>query len=139
MRVGPESAGAQPGPAAYMKGGTEPTVCDANVVLGYLPSNVQLGGAMAIDKNEAVAAVKKVADTMDLTVEEAAEGIIKIVNEAMFGALRLVSVVQGFDPRDFALVWFWWRGPTACQCTGNFDSSLANHYSSRSWSVMCLW
>lgn len=118
LRVGPESAGAQPGPAAYMKGGTEPTVCDANVVLGYLPSNVQLGGAMAIDKNAAVAAVKKVADAMDLTVEEAAEGIIKIVNEAMFGALRLVSVEQGFDPRDFALVGFGGAGPLHANALG---------------------
>ncbi|MFT2092777.1 hydantoinase/oxoprolinase family protein [Paraglaciecola sp. 2405UD69-4] len=118
LRVGPESAGAKPGPAAYMKGGTEPTVCDANVVLGYLPSDVQLGGAMAIDKAAAVAAVKKVADAMELTVEEAAEGIIKIANEAMFGALRLVSVEQGFDPRDFALVGFGGAGPLHANALG---------------------
>jgi N-methylhydantoinase A len=118
LRVGPESAGAKPGPAAYMKGGTEPTVCDANVVLGYLPSNVQLGGAMAIDKDAAVSAVKKVADAMNLTVEEAAEGIIKIANEAMFGALRLVSVEQGFDPRDFALVGFGGAGPLHANALG---------------------
>jgi N-methylhydantoinase A len=101
-----------------MKGGTEPTVCDANVVLGYLPSDVQLGGAMAIDKAAAVQAVKKVADAMDLTVEEAAEGIIKIANEAMFGALRLVSVEQGFDPRDFALVGFGGAGPLHANALG---------------------
>jgi N-methylhydantoinase A len=118
LRVGPESAGAKPGPAAYMKGGTEPTVCDANVVLGYLPSDVQLGGAMAIDKDAAVAAVTKVADAMDLTVEEAAEGIVKIANEAMFGALRLVSVEQGFDPRDFALVGFGGAGPLHANALG---------------------
>jgi N-methylhydantoinase A len=118
LRVGPESAGAKPGPAAYMKGGTEPTVCDANVVLGYLPSDVQLGGAMAIDKEAAVAAVKKVADAMDLTIEEAAEGIVKIANEAMFGALRLVSVEQGFDPRDFALVGFGGAGPLHANALG---------------------
>lgn len=118
LRVGPESAGAEPGPAAYMKGGTEPTVCDANVVLGYLPSDVQLGGNMAIDKDAAVAAVKKVADAMDLTVEQAAEGIIKIANEAMFGALRLVSVEQGFDPRDFALVGFGGAGPLHANALG---------------------
>lgn len=111
LRVGPESAGAVPGPAAYKKGGTEPTVCDANVVLGYLPSDVQLGGAMAIDKDAAIAAVQKIADAMAITLEEAAEGIIKIVNEAMLGALRLVSVEQGFDPRDFALVGFGGAGP----------------------------
>ncbi|MDP5035051.1 hydantoinase/oxoprolinase family protein [Alishewanella sp. SMS8] len=118
LRVGPESAGAVPGPAAYMKGGEEPTVCDANVVLGYLPADVQLGGKMAINKAAAVAAVKKVADAMGLTVEEAAEGIVKIVNEAMFGALRLVSVEQGFDPRDFALVGFGGAGPLHANALG---------------------
>lgn len=118
LRVGPESAGAKPGPAAYMKGGEEPTVCDANVVLGYLPSDVQLGGKMAIDKDAAVAAVKKVADAMEISVEEAAEGIIKIANEAMFGALRLVSVEQGFDPRDFALVGFGGAGPLHANALG---------------------
>ncbi|MGD8357655.1 MAG: hydantoinase/oxoprolinase family protein, partial [Lysobacterales bacterium] len=111
LRVGPESAGAVPGPAAYLKGGEEPTVCDANVVLGYLPSDVQLGGKMAIDKDAAEKVVQKVADAMDISLMEAAEGIIKIVNESMFGALRLVSVEQGFDPRDFALVAFGGAGP----------------------------
>jgi len=111
LRVGPESAGAVPGPAAYMKGGEEPTVCDANVVLGYLPSDVQLGGKMAIDKAAAEKAVQKVADAMGISLMQAAEGIIKIVNESMFGALRLVSVEQGFDPRDFALVAFGGAGP----------------------------
>lgn len=111
LRVGPMSAGAVPGPAAYMKGGEEPTVCDANVVLGYLPSDVQLGGAMAIDKSAAEKAVQKVADAMGIGLMEAAEGIIKIVNEAMFGALRLVSVEQGYDPRDFSLVGFGGAGP----------------------------
>jgi N-methylhydantoinase A len=111
LRVGPQSAGAEPGPAAYMKGGEEPTVCDANVVLGYLPADVQLGGDMAIDKAAAEAAVQKAADAMGIPLMEAAEGIIKIVNESMFGALRLVSVEQGFDPRDFALVAFGGAGP----------------------------
>lgn len=90
LRVGPESAGAVPGPACYSKGGELPTVCDANVVLGYLPSDVQLGGKMEIDRDASVAAVQTVADAMGIGLMEAAEGIIKIVNEAMFGALRLV-------------------------------------------------
>ena len=111
LRVGPQSAGAEPGPAAYLKGGTEPTVCDANVVLGYLPSDIQLGGKMAIDKEAAEKAVQKIADAMGIGLMEAAEGIIKIVNESMFGALRLVSVEQGFDPREFALVAFGGAGP----------------------------
>ncbi len=118
LRVGPQSAGAVPGPAAYMKGGDAPTVCDANVVLGYLPSDIQLGGAMAIDKSAAEKAVQKVADAMEIGLMEAAEGIIKIVNEAMFGALRLVSVEQGYDPRDFSLVGFGGAGPLHANALG---------------------
>lgn len=118
LRVGPQSAGAVPGPAAYKQGGEEPTVCDANVVLGYLPSDVQLGGAMAIDKASAEKAVQKVADAMGLSLMEAAEGIIKIVNESMFGALRLVSVEQGYDPRDFSLVGFGGAGPLHANALG---------------------
>ena len=118
LRVGPESAGAVPGPACYKKGGELPTVCDANVVLGYLPSDVQLGGKMEIDRDASVAAVQTVADAMDIGLMEAAEGIIKIVNEAMFGALRLVSVEQGYDPRDFALVGFGGAGPLHANALG---------------------
>ena len=118
LRVGPESAGAVPGPACYKKGGTLPTVCDANVVLGYLPSDVQLGGKMEIDRDASVAAVQSVADAMGIGLMEAAEGIIKIVNEAMFGALRLVSVEQGYDPRNFALVGFGGAGPLHANALG---------------------
>ncbi len=118
LRVGPESAGAVPGPACYMKGGEEPTVCDANVVLGYLPSDVQLGGAMEINKDAAVAAVQKTADAMGIDLHAAAEGIVKVANEAMFGALRLVSVEQGYDPRDFALVGFGGAGPLHANALG---------------------
>jgi N-methylhydantoinase A len=106
-----------------MKGGEEPTVCDANVVLGYLPSDVQLGGKMAIDKAAAVKAVKKVSDAMEISVEDAAEGIVRIANEAMFGALRLVSVEQGFDPRDFALVGFGGAGPLHANALGILTGS----------------
>jgi N-methylhydantoinase A len=118
LRVGPQSAGAVPGPAAYMKGGSEPTVCDANVVLGYLPADVKLGGRMQIDKAAAEAAVQKIADALGIGLLEAAEGIVKIVNESMFGALRLVSVEQGFDPRDFALVGFGGAGPLHANALG---------------------
>jgi len=124
LRVGPESAGAVPGPAAYMKGGELPTVCDANVVLGYLPSDAQLGGAMAIDREAAVAAVQKVADALGIDVMEAAEGIIRIANEAMFGALRLVSVEQGYDPRDFSLVGFGGAGPLHANALGRLVNSF---------------
>ncbi len=118
LRVGPDSAGADPGPAAYMKGGDKPTVCDANVVLGYLPSDVKLGGKMTINRDAAVAAVQSVADAMNIDLMTAAEGIIKIVNESMLGALRLVSVEQGYDPRDFALVGFGGAGPLHANALG---------------------
>jgi len=123
LRVGPDSAGADPGPAAYMKGGDKPTVCDANVVLGYLPSDVKLGGAMNINRDAAVTAVQTVADAMDIELMAAAEGIIKIVNESMLGALRLVSVEQGYDPRDFALVGFGGAGPLHANALGILSGS----------------
>jgi N-methylhydantoinase A len=118
LRVGPDSAGADPGPAAYMKGGEVPTVCDANVVLGYLPSDVKLGGAMTIDRGAAEKAVQTLADAMGIDLMTAAEGIVKIVNESMLGALRLVSVEQGYDPRDFALVGFGGAGPLHANALG---------------------
>jgi N-methylhydantoinase A len=124
LRVGPESAGAVPGPAAYMKGGDQPTVCDANIVLGLLPSDVQLGGDMIIDKKAAEKAVQIIADGIGVDLMEAAEGIIRIVNESMFGALRLVSVEQGFDPRDFALVGFGGAGPLHANALGILSNSF---------------
>ena len=111
LRVGPESAGAAPGPAAYEKGGTKATVTDANVVLGYLPENVKLGGKMKINRGLAEKAVGEVAKSLGVSVQQAADGIIRIVNESMFGALRLVSIEQGYDPRNFALVGFGGAGP----------------------------
>jgi len=111
LRVGPQSAGATPGPAAYQKGGEEPTVTDANVVLGYLPSDAKLGGDMDISRDLAAKAVARVAEPLGKSIEDAAEGIISIVNENMCGALRLVSVEQGYDPRDFALIGFGGAGP----------------------------
>ncbi|MCG8694837.1 MAG: hydantoinase/oxoprolinase family protein, partial [Minwuiales bacterium] len=123
LRVGPQSAGAEPGPAAYAKGGEEPTVTDANVVLGYLPASQRLGGDMQIDRARAEKAVQKVADAIGLPLKQAAAGIIDIVNENMFGALRLVSVEQGFDPRDFALVAFGGAGPLHANALGKLSNS----------------
>jgi N-methylhydantoinase A len=118
LRVGPQSAGASPGPAAYAAGGTEPSVTDANVVLGYLPTDLA-GGEITLDREAATAAVQKIVDATSLaTVEDAAAGIIDVVNENMFGALRLVSVQQGFDPRDFALVAFGGAGPLHANALG---------------------
>ncbi|MEE3287776.1 MAG: hydantoinase/oxoprolinase family protein [Pseudomonadota bacterium] len=110
LRVGPESAGAFPGPACYGNGGTAATVTDANVVLGRLPEYL-LGGKMPLDIKAAEDAVGAVARQLDLDVFEAAQGIIDIVNENMFGALRLTTVQKGLDPRNFGLVAFGGAGP----------------------------
>ncbi len=110
LRVGPQSAGAVPGPVAYGKGGTLPTVTDANVVLGYLPENL-LGGSFKLDRDGAKQAVQTIADALGIDLMAAARGIIDIVNENMFGALRMISVQQGYDPRHFALMGFGGAGP----------------------------
>ncbi len=111
LRVGPQSAGADPGPAAYGRGGEEPTVTDANVVLGYLPAMQRLGGDMELRRDLAEKAVAKVGAALGKTTHDAALGIYDIVNENMVGALRLVSVEQGHDPRDYALIGFGGAGP----------------------------
>jgi N-methylhydantoinase A len=110
LRVGPQSAGAVPGPVAYGKGGEAPTVTDANVVLGYLPENL-LGGSFKLDREGATRAVQTIADALKIDLMAAARGIIDIVNENMFGALRMISVQQGYDPRHFALMGFGGAGP----------------------------
>lgn len=110
LRVGPQSAGAVPGPVAYGKGGEAPTVTDANVVLGYLPEDL-LGGAFKLDREGAKRAVQTIADALGIPLMAAARGIIDIVNENMFGALRMISVQQGYDPRHFALMGFGGAGP----------------------------
>jgi N-methylhydantoinase A len=110
LRVGPQSAGAVPGPVAYGKGGEAPTVTDANVVLGYLPENL-LGGSFQLDREGAKKAVQTIADALGIDLMAAARGIIDIVNENMFGALRMISVQQGYDPRHFALMGFGGAGP----------------------------
>jgi N-methylhydantoinase A len=124
LRVGPESAGALPGPAAYNRGGTLPTVTDANVVLGYLPSGeVRLGGDMQIRRDLAEAAVQSIADGLGISLKQAAAGIIDIVNENMYGALRLVSVEKGYDPRDFALMAFGGAGPLHANAVGKLTNA----------------
>jgi N-methylhydantoinase A len=106
LLVGPESAGAAPGPACYGKGGMRPTVTDANVVLGRLLPQSFLGGDMQLDKAAAFFAVGSIADTLGLSVEQAAKGIIDVVNDHMVRALRVMSVERGEDPKDFTLVSF---------------------------------
>ena len=122
LRVGPESAGAVPGPAVYGKGGTLPTVSDANAVLGYLP-NVRLAGEMTLDYGAAETAVGTIADALQIELDRAAQGIVDIVNETMFGALRAVSVQQGYDPRNFALMAFGGAGPLHANALGRLMQS----------------
>jgi N-methylhydantoinase A len=122
LRVGPESAGAVPGPVAYGKGGALPTVTDANVVLGYLPESL-LGGSFKLDREGAQKAVQTIADALGIELMDAAAGIIDIVNENMFGALRLVSVQQGYDPREFALMGFGGAGPLHANAMGKLMNS----------------
>lgn len=112
LRVGPQSAGADPGPACYGKGGTEPTITDANLVLGRLDPDYFLGGEIKLDVERARKAIKeKCADKLGMDVIAAANGIVEIANAAMINALRLVSVQRGYDPRDFVLVAFGGAGP----------------------------
>jgi N-methylhydantoinase A len=122
LRVGPTSAGAVPGPVCYSRGGDKPTVTDANVVLGYLPEEL-LGGAMTLDRPAAAKAVQPIADTLGVSLAEAAAGIYSIANETMMGALRLISVQQGYDPRDFALVAFGGAGPLHANALGRLLGS----------------
>jgi len=111
MHVGPQSAGADPGPACYLRGGAEPTVTDANLQLGILNPEYFLGGEMAISTDLGREAIRKVADHFDLSVDEAALGIVKIVNTNMAGLLQSMTVKRGYDPREFAMVAFGGAGP----------------------------
>ncbi|MSP11632.1 MAG: hydantoinase/oxoprolinase family protein [Chloroflexi bacterium] len=112
LRVGPRSAGADPGPVCYGKGGAEPTITDANLVLGRINPHYFLGGEIELDVARARQAIQeKCAVPLGLDVVEVAHGIVEIANAAMVNALRLVSVQRGYDPRDFVLVAFGGAGP----------------------------
>ena len=112
MKVGPRSAGADPGPACYNRGGTRPTVTDANVVLGYLDPVSLLGGALKVNFSAAQESIRThLAEPLELTVVEAAGRIIDVVNANMVEALRMVSVERGYDPREFSLIAFGGAGP----------------------------
>jgi N-methylhydantoinase A/oxoprolinase/acetone carboxylase beta subunit len=112
LRVGPESAGSDPGPASYGKGGADPTVTDASLVLGYLDPHYFAGGSVKLDPEKARAAIEtKIARPLGLSPEEAALGIHRVVNAQMVEGIRLVSIRQGFDPRRFTLVALGGAGP----------------------------
>ena len=111
IQVGPESAGSMPGPACYGLGGTEPTVTDADLILGYLNPDYFLGGRMKLDKKKADMAVKKIADELGLSVIACAAGINKVINSRMADLIRICTIEKGFDPRDFVLTCFGGSGP----------------------------
>ncbi len=111
LRVGPRSAGADPGPACYGRGGTEPTVTDANLVLGYLAPGSPLAGGVELDAAAAREAVGGLAEQLGLEALECAEGIIRVANAEMVRALRVVTVQRGIDPRGYALLAFGGAGP----------------------------
>jgi len=111
LQVGPESAGADPGPACYVKGGTIATVTDADVVLGTINPDNFLGGRIKLDRQKAVAAVQEVASALKLSLMEAASGIVRIAEFKMSDIIRKTTVEKGFDPRDFVLFAFGGAGP----------------------------
>jgi N-methylhydantoinase A len=106
LRAGPRSAGARPGPACYGHGGTEPTVTDANLLLGLLPAGASLGGDITLDRDAAEAAVRQLAEALGLEPLECAEGIRRVANAEMVRALRVMTVERGVDPRELALLCF---------------------------------
>lgn len=111
LRVGPRSAGSEPGPACYGRGGTEPTVTDANLVLGRLPADAPLAGGVSLDPVLAERAVGELGSSLALDLLQTAEGIVRVANQEMVQALRVVTVERGVDPRRFALMPFGGAGP----------------------------
>jgi N-methylhydantoinase A len=111
LRVGPRSAGADPGPACYRRGGTEPTVTDANLVLGRLSADSPLAGGVQLDADAAARAVAKLADRLGLDLVTCAEGILRVAVAEMVRALRVVTVRRGVDPREYTLLAFGGAGP----------------------------
>ena len=111
LRVGPRSAGADPGPACYGRGGEEPTVTDANLLIGHLEDDAPLAGGVRLDRGAAERAVGALAEELGLSVEDTAAGIVRVASAAMAQAVRVVTVERGIDPRDLALVPFGGAGP----------------------------
>ena len=131
LQVGPQSAGAEPGPACYDRGGNLPTVTDANVVLGRINPNFFLGGNMTLSIEKAERAIQDIAKQLGETIENTANGIIKIANNNMVGATRLVLTEKGLDPRDFTMLAFGGAGPVhisdLMQLAGTPSGIVPNH------------
>jgi N-methylhydantoinase A len=137
LRVGPQSAGAQPGPACYGMGGADPTVTDAFLCLGYLNPSFFLGGRMPLFPDKAAAAVQsRIAEPLGMDIKEAAFSILRIVNNNMSNAIRYVSVAKGLDPRDFALMSFGGAGSITVGCQAR-DLSVGRILVPRAASVLC--
>ncbi len=111
LRVGPDSAGAAPGPACYGRGGVEPTVTDANLLLGRLDPNTRLAGKVALDRDLAAKAIGRITTPLGMTETQAATGILRIMRSNMANGIRLLSIKRGYDPRHFSLVAFGGAGP----------------------------
>ena len=115
LRVGPQSAGAYPGPACYGKGGEEPTVTDANLILGRLNPDYFLGGKLKIDRKAAEKAIKeKIADPLGLSIVNAASAIVAVIDQKMINEIRLATIKRGYDPKDFIIIASGGMGPTHC-------------------------
>jgi N-methylhydantoinase A len=120
LKVGPRSAGAHPGPSCYGKGGTEPTVTDADIVLGYLNSEYFLGGRMPLDPNASSEAIRnKIAIPLGIDLTEAAKGIYEVVNNQMADLIRSLTIERGYHPKDFVLFAYGGAGPMHCGSYGN--------------------
>ena len=131
LQVGPRSAGADPGPACYGRGGTQPTVTDANVFLGFVPEGPLADGEIDVDRSLAAGALEPLAAELDVTAVELATGIHAIANARMMRALRSVSSEKGRDPRDFALIAY--GAPARCTRPGSPRTSAAAPCSSPRW------
>lgn len=125
LHVGPQSAGSTPGPVSYMQGGEQPTVTDADLVMGYIDPNYFLGGEMILNKEKAEEAIEKLADQLGLNMVEVASGIYSIVNECMLGGLRVATLQRGHDPRDYTLFVF---GGAASIHVPDFAAELGIHH-----------
>ncbi len=122
LRVGPQSAGADPGPAAYGKGGESPTVTDANLFLGYLTNGATLGGEVVLERGLSEKALSALGEKLDLDTQEVALGVVRVANAEMVRALRVISVERGLDPREFALLAFGGAGGLhACALAEELD------------------
>jgi len=136
LRCGPASAGARPGPACYGRGGTEPTVTDANLLLGRLLDDAPLAGGLSLDRAAAERAVSALADGLGMDVIGCAEGIVRVAETEMLGALRLMTVERGIDPRGFALMPFGGAGPLHAASMAS-EIGISRVLSPRAGGVLC--